>query len=701
MDARIDPPSGFAVIDLAREPDFSLGASKVSPSTREVLRGAERELLEPRLMQVLVALFQANGRVVSRDELIARCWEGRIVGEDAINRAISRLRRLSEVDREASFQLETIPRVGYRLLPAGQRAPAENPVLSAPDITAPPRQNVVVRHRLVIAAAAAVAVAVTTAWLLWPERKWTVENGRPFLASLTLETDPAFSPDGATLAYSMGPEGGRQIYIRNLAAGDGIRVSNDDFDVMSPTWSSDGGHLAYAGSKPGEPCHLMVATVPAGAAHEAGRCRHTDSTSVTWQPGTDFLYYFEHGDLTGDSIIRLDLDSGAQAVVVTMPRLNQTIVSPHCSPDGKWLAYVLVDDIIVRDLASGRERKLAPFEQRGAERAELTWTPDSRAILASVSSGTGSRIIAFPINGGPSYPVYTTAMRLGTLAAGKDALALTTIIMRINFARPVATATDPPDVVDAANGSSLSPSFAPDGTLAFISNRSGNYSVWLQKPGGAATQLFDAGFAPLSRVQFSPDGSRLAVVTESIDTTDIKIMTPDGASLKSFTTPSLGLGLPTWTPDGKAILVFDRRDKRTWRIDVNDLDKRNPFTPPHWVGIAVRPEGIFATRADKPGIWRIDAVPHLVTGKYPAFYYPPLAFIGGEVLVPDYTGLTPRLLAQNLSGGADRVLGYMPGALSNRFRQTALAVNPKTGDILYTATVGSDSNIDLLTLAKH
>src|SRR6516164_5060669 len=98
-------------IDLAREAGFPLGASRISPSTREVLRNGEHELLEPRVMQVLVALFQANGRVVSRDELIARCWEGRIVGEDAINRAIGRLRRLSETGGD--FAVETIPRVGY------------------------------------------------------------------------------------------------------------------------------------------------------------------------------------------------------------------------------------------------------------------------------------------------------------------------------------------------------------------------------------------------------------------------------------------------------------------------------------------------------------------------------------------------------------------------------------------------------------
>src|SRR5271170_4974576 len=107
-------------IDLAQEADFTLGALRVSPSTREVARGSLREMLEPRVMQVLVALFHADGRVVSRDELVTRCWEGRIVGEDAINRAIGRLRRLSEADREASFAVETIPRVGYRLMVAGR-----------------------------------------------------------------------------------------------------------------------------------------------------------------------------------------------------------------------------------------------------------------------------------------------------------------------------------------------------------------------------------------------------------------------------------------------------------------------------------------------------------------------------------------------------------------------------------------------------
>ncbi len=74
-------------------------------------------------MQVLVALQAAGGAMLSRDDLIARCWDGRIVGNDAIDRVIGKLRRLSQSDAGASFSIETIARVGYRLHCADRKAP--------------------------------------------------------------------------------------------------------------------------------------------------------------------------------------------------------------------------------------------------------------------------------------------------------------------------------------------------------------------------------------------------------------------------------------------------------------------------------------------------------------------------------------------------------------------------------------------------
>lgn len=107
---------------LAREPAFSVGPVKVSPSTRQVITGTARYTVEPRVMQLLVVLAKARGAVVSRDELIDRCWDGRVVGDDAINHAVGKLRQISLASGDA-FIIETIPRVGYRLIVEGQSAP--------------------------------------------------------------------------------------------------------------------------------------------------------------------------------------------------------------------------------------------------------------------------------------------------------------------------------------------------------------------------------------------------------------------------------------------------------------------------------------------------------------------------------------------------------------------------------------------------
>ena len=103
-------------IDLAREADFSLGRFEVSPSLSKVRINGQSEAVEPRVMQALVALTQRNGQVVSRDELIERCWAGRAVSEDAVQRCIAKVRKVSELDPAGSFSIETIPRIGYQLV---------------------------------------------------------------------------------------------------------------------------------------------------------------------------------------------------------------------------------------------------------------------------------------------------------------------------------------------------------------------------------------------------------------------------------------------------------------------------------------------------------------------------------------------------------------------------------------------------------
>jgi adenylate cyclase len=100
-------------IELASTADFSLGGARVRPSVLQIEALGLVETLEPRVMQVLVLLAQAAGRTVSRDTMVERCWGGVIVGEDAIQRCIGRLRKVAEVT--GAFEIVTLARVGYRL----------------------------------------------------------------------------------------------------------------------------------------------------------------------------------------------------------------------------------------------------------------------------------------------------------------------------------------------------------------------------------------------------------------------------------------------------------------------------------------------------------------------------------------------------------------------------------------------------------
>src|SRR3954449_9491468 len=104
----------YPPIDLAREVEFDLGGLRVTPSLRTIHGEEGEETIEPRVMQAMVALARQENRVVSRDQLVATCWDGRTVGDDAINRCISRLRRVGGEHR--AFTIETIPRVGYRMV---------------------------------------------------------------------------------------------------------------------------------------------------------------------------------------------------------------------------------------------------------------------------------------------------------------------------------------------------------------------------------------------------------------------------------------------------------------------------------------------------------------------------------------------------------------------------------------------------------
>ena len=178
IEGRGREPASAQTTALAKQPDFKLALATIKPSVRTISGPSGSVTAEPRVMQVLVALAEAGGKVLTRDDLIEKCWNGQIVGDDSINRAIGEIRRIGR-ETSGGFVVETIPRIGYRL----SGTAGDDIVAANDDAQTPSRLD---RRTLLGGAMAATAAAALAGWIATrpranPQVTALIERGRQSL----------------------------------------------------------------------------------------------------------------------------------------------------------------------------------------------------------------------------------------------------------------------------------------------------------------------------------------------------------------------------------------------------------------------------------------------------------------------------------------------------------------------------------------
>lgn len=111
--------------DSQLESGFGLGTWSVEPMRNVISRDGDERRLENRLMRTLVFMCSHPGQVLSREQFFTHVWQGRVVNEEALSRAISLLRTALEDNAQRPTYIQTIPGVGYRLI--APVAPAQQP----------------------------------------------------------------------------------------------------------------------------------------------------------------------------------------------------------------------------------------------------------------------------------------------------------------------------------------------------------------------------------------------------------------------------------------------------------------------------------------------------------------------------------------------------------------------------------------------
>jgi Tol biopolymer transport system component len=270
--------------------------------------------------------------------------------------------------------------------------------LNKPGSTRIPKVGIVV--------AAAVAVLMLT--LLWlSTRTREVQKldvaGVVAITNLTgKKLDPAYSPDGKSIAFSWLGEDGKSpgIYLLDRDARAPHRLTHAPSTArdIAPAWSPDGSEIAFKRQNPEGANELMVVRVRDGSARKLRDVRQpaflTNSARplLTWTPdGRAIVIPAEDADASGRaSLFRIGVH-GEPPQRLFQSTAGQGDAYPAFSPDGRWLAYGLADRastrLFVRRAGPGGMPEGSPQEVPGGAGTILapvhstSWSPDSRRLL--------------------------------------------------------------------------------------------------------------------------------------------------------------------------------------------------------------------------------------------------------------------------------------------------------------------------------
>ena len=112
---------------------YKFGEYELDTERHEFRAGVQLRDLEPQVFHLIRHLVENHDRLVSRDELIAVVWKGRIVSESTIDARIHAARKAVDDDGRRQTRIKTVPRLGYRFAADVEVALNNDPTLAGND----------------------------------------------------------------------------------------------------------------------------------------------------------------------------------------------------------------------------------------------------------------------------------------------------------------------------------------------------------------------------------------------------------------------------------------------------------------------------------------------------------------------------------------------------------------------------------------
>jgi Tol biopolymer transport system component/DNA-binding winged helix-turn-helix (wHTH) protein len=571
----------------------------VDLSSGELLRSGVRVPIQGQPFQVLRLLLEADGKVVTREELRQALWrEDTFVDfELGVNTAVKKLRQALEDSAEHPKFVETLPKLGYRFM---------IPVEWVPDIAMDPgrSKSSSFQHGVAVATSLAqpkpwqrlstrtavlgglTACALALSFLYYGHSSKS-KAGQPVVIPLVTNAgqkfSPSLSPDGQHLAFAWNGGAGPyfSLYVKLVGTEEPLRLTKEASIDFNPVWSPDGRYIAFGRILKGE---TGIYIIPASGGAER-RVRKTlweeqelyevfwQLGRLSWSPDGKVLAFSDHASHNehASSIFLLSLDS-LEVRRLTSPLFSSSDFSPEFSPDGQTLAFnrslqVSQSSIYTVPVSGGEEQSLVS----GVEcNWGLAWTPDGRDIVfakAGPFADDGS-LWKISLRGGES-----ERLRFGEEGVEPSIRGSRLVYVRqksyLNISRRNLNSllsARPPDRFISSTKTDSGPQFSPDGTkIAFESSRSGYSEVWMcQSDGSGLLQLTHFNFIS-GTPRWSPDGQQITFDSIAPGNGEIFVMDSRGGLPRRLTTEPSHDAVPSWSRDGRWIYFASDRTGR-WEV---------------------------------------------------------------------------------------------------------------------------------------
>ena len=580
------------------------GEFELDLRTGELRTNGHRLILQEKPFQLLTALLERPGEMVSREELTKRLWSaGTFIDFDlGLNKAVNRLREALNDSAEQPHFIETFPKRGYRFVATVTRngaGPAEPPVVDSPatdeSVVAQPASKALSSRRFLVPLGVVLSVVCLVAVGLWMRRHGN-KPPEPVFQRLSFGRgtilSARFTADGQSVIYGAAWDGKPFQLFWTGAGSSGSRSLGVDADILA---ISPSGEMAVLVNPMFREMSRRGTLALMSLTGSAPRKVLDNVQDADWSPDGSKLAVTRY--INGRCVLEFP-----QGHVLYQTASGAWLSHPRVSPRGDRIAFLEHplgegdDDagwLAVVDLA-GQKKTLS--RQFGSI-AGLAWTPDGEAIWFS-----GSEVGSYPR---ALFKVTTTGQQLLVRQESSN-----TVLHDVSRDGHLLVTRDTirgevfghifPDNKERELGwgdNSFATDITPDGAMIALSVQGEasdrGYDVYLRKTDGSPAVRLGDGIP----IQFSNDGKWVVTSYPSglkpASTPQLMLLPTGAGQAVTLTHDSISHGFATLLPDGKRFLfdgVEPGHTPRSWVQDGSD-GKPQPLTPEGVVGNHVSPDG--------------------------------------------------------------------------------------------------------------